>query len=90
MWDYPITERFPEIGVPALLVPAGSRDADLKRSAVDAAASALAQSEIRWYEGADHDVHAQHPEAVAADLLALANRAELSAIETPVLGPRTS
>ena len=90
MWDYPITERFPEVLVPALLVPAGSREADLKRSAVDAAAAALVQSEIRWYDGADHDVHAQHPHAVAADLLALAHRAELSAIETPELGPRTS
>ncbi len=73
MWDRPISERFSEVRVPSLLMPAGAR-VDPKRAAVDRAAAALRQSEIRWYEGADHDIHAQHPRALAQDLLDLADR----------------
>jgi hypothetical protein len=39
---------------------------------------ALAQisgAEVAWYVGAQHDLHAQHPERCAADLLSLAARA---------------
>lgn len=79
MWDHPVTDRFADVRVPALLVPAGRR-ADPKLAAVEAAASALGESEVRWFEGADHDVHAQHAQALAVDLLALAERAGLPAI----------
>ena len=76
MWDHPITERFPAVRAPALLVPAGAR-VDPKRTAVDVAAAALPDSEVRWFEGADHDVHAQHPDRLAQDLLGLAERVGL-------------
>jgi hypothetical protein len=35
----------------------------------------LARARIHEYVGGDHDLHAQQPEAVAADLLALAGEA---------------
>lgn len=84
MWDTAVTDRFANVQVPVLLVPAGRR-ADPKLSAVEAAAAALGQSEIRWYEGADHDVHAQHPESLARDLLALSERAGF-----PASGPEAA
>jgi len=31
----------------------------------------LAQARVRPYPGADHDLHAQHPAALADDLLSL-------------------
>lgn len=80
MWDHSIPDRFSQVQVPSLLVPTGRR-AGAKLEAVERAAAALRGSQVRWYEGADHDVHAQHPRALAADLLALAERVGLSAIE---------
>jgi pimeloyl-ACP methyl ester carboxylesterase len=55
--------------MPAL--PDGGRTAD-KRAAVRRTAESLPQVRVREYAGGDHDLHAQQPEAVAADLLALA------------------
>ena len=39
-------------------------------------AAALAHAAVREYALADHDLHAQHPASVAADLLELANQSE--------------
>ncbi|CAN5379781.1 hypothetical protein BH24ACT9_BH24ACT9_01950 [soil metagenome] len=78
MWDHSVTDRYADVRVPSLLVPAGSRTGP-KAAAVECAAAALAGSEVRWYEGADHDVHAQHPGRLAADLIVLAERATLRA-----------
>jgi pimeloyl-ACP methyl ester carboxylesterase len=41
------------------------------RAAIRAALAALPRSDVSWYPGADHDLHAQHPDRLAADLLAL-------------------
>jgi hypothetical protein len=38
-------------------------------------AAAMPRATIREYEGADHDLHAQYPRRVAADLIALAKEA---------------
>lgn len=73
MWDHSVTDLYPRVPVPSLLVAAGQRGGP-ELDAVDRAAAALAGSEVRWYEGADHDVHAQHPVRLAADLLAFAER----------------
>ena len=40
------------------------------------AAAALADATLREYPGADHDLHAQRPGEVAADLLELARRVD--------------
>jgi pimeloyl-ACP methyl ester carboxylesterase len=42
------------------------------RAAVVEALAALPHGQVHWYPGADHDLHAEQPEAIAADLLALA------------------
>ena len=68
MWDDPPWPDFASITVPVLLLPAG----DGQRELVARAAGALARARVREYAGADHDLHAQHPLDVAADLRALA------------------
>ena len=71
---------FPDIDVPVLLVPVMGDPPDesdvAKRAAVSEAESLLPHASIRWYLGADHDVHVQHPQQVADDLLGLVARAE--------------
>jgi pimeloyl-ACP methyl ester carboxylesterase len=72
MWDDPPAPRYPSVVAPALLLPAVTAgDADRKRAAVARAAAALPAATVREYVGADHDLHAQHPRQVAADLLML-------------------
>jgi pimeloyl-ACP methyl ester carboxylesterase len=83
MWDTPPWSDLTGITVPVLLMPAlpatngGQRRAGRgdKRELVARAAAALPKAEVREYVGGDHDLHAQQPAAVAADLLALAARA---------------
>ena len=66
LWEHQPSARFGEIPVPVLLLPAGDGAADgERRQQVAAAAAALPRSEVRWMAG-DHDLHAQHPQAVAA------------------------
>ena len=80
-------DTYPGVAVPALLVPAAGPEPvdgeaarfDGTRAAVLEAAAALPDAEIRWYPGADHDLHAQHPQRLATDLLDLAERAERAA-----------
>lgn len=68
LWEHRPSARFGEIPVPVLLLPAGDGSvADDRRERVEAAAAALPRCEVHWMEG-DHDLHAQHPEAVAAML----------------------
>ncbi|HEU4426154.1 MAG TPA: alpha/beta hydrolase, partial [Pilimelia sp.] len=76
MFDDPPHRFYPALTMPALLMPA-IPDADPDRAArvraqVKAAAAAMPRATIREYVGADHDLHAQHPDRVAADLLTLA------------------
>jgi pimeloyl-ACP methyl ester carboxylesterase len=80
LYDGDPAQFYPLVTVPVLLVPAvgqdpapGESDHDQRtRAAVVRAAAALPESRVRWYPGADHDLHAQHPDRLAADLLALA------------------
>jgi pimeloyl-ACP methyl ester carboxylesterase len=70
MWEDPPWRDYPKIDVPVLLMPARTSDA------VRRAAEALRTARIRAYDGADHDLHAQRPASVAADLLALAGEVD--------------
>jgi pimeloyl-ACP methyl ester carboxylesterase len=75
MWNDPPWTYLPDIDVPVLLMPALPADpeqAERRRTRVTKAAAALSQARIREYVGADHDLHAQRPAEVAADLLGLA------------------
>lgn len=74
MWDDPPVRFYPALAMPVLLVPAVPLDpegAARTRARVEAAARALADATIREYPGGDHDLHAQHPRELAADLLGL-------------------
>ncbi|HKT00520.1 MAG TPA: alpha/beta hydrolase, partial [Rugosimonospora sp.] len=77
MWDDPPQPYYQAITAPVLLVPAVPADlraATARRERVEATARALARATVREYVGADHDVHAQHPDQLAADLLDWAAR----------------
>jgi non-heme chloroperoxidase len=77
MWDDPPRPYYSMITIPVLLIPAipaAARAATARRDRVRAAARALRDATIREYVGADHDLHAQHPDELAADLLGLARR----------------
>lgn len=75
LWEHRPSALFPEVTVPVLLVPVGddhapSAWAERKRDQVAAADTALARSEVVWFDGHDHDVHAEDPVAVAEAMLA--------------------
>jgi pimeloyl-ACP methyl ester carboxylesterase len=78
MWDDPPWPDLAKVTVPVLLMPAipadplAGRNTNAKREAVQRTLAALPRARVREYVDADHDLHAQQPEAVAADLLALA------------------
>jgi pimeloyl-ACP methyl ester carboxylesterase len=70
LWQHRPSSRYPEVTVPVLLVPARRPGAD-DFGAGDAVALAerlLPVSRTVAIEG-DHDLHAQHPDLVAAALL---------------------
>ena len=68
------------ITVPVLLAPAvAAPPGDGPDERVDGPSAALAllpDATVEWYVGADHDLHAQQPQRLATDLLALAARVE--------------
>jgi pimeloyl-ACP methyl ester carboxylesterase len=89
MYEQDPADWYPRIRVPVLLVPAVGEGAvgeqavgeeaageQAARESVRAALAALADARARWYPGADHDLHAQHPDRLAADLEELAHRLE--------------
>jgi pimeloyl-ACP methyl ester carboxylesterase len=73
-------EIYPRVMAPVLLVPATGETPDAgeddrkagTRAAVQEALVRLPDARVRWYPGADHDLHAQFPERLAADLADLA------------------
>ena len=73
MWDHRPSARYGEMQAPALLIPAGdpsvAERTRFQLEEVEAAAAALPQGRVHWMAG-DHDLHAQHPETVAALLSA--------------------
>ena len=76
MWESDPRELYPLVDVPVLLMPAaGPDDADPE---VGYASQALSHAHVRWYAGADHDLHAQQPARVTVDLLEFASAAGLS------------
>jgi alpha-beta hydrolase superfamily lysophospholipase len=72
MFDDPPRHYHPAVKVPALVLPAVRADDPAAVPAVMAATAGLAAVTIKPYPDGDHDLHAQHPERVAADLLELA------------------
>ena len=73
LWEHRPSSLYPEIPVPVMLAPADSgHDPDWtadKRRGVEQAERELPISRTHWYAPADHDLHAQHPDRLAAHLL---------------------
>jgi pimeloyl-ACP methyl ester carboxylesterase len=71
LWEHRPSERLPELEVPLLLLPAVAEgdDGAERRMAVERAARIARRVRVHPFVGADHDIHAQHPEEVAAVLL---------------------
>ncbi len=67
LWEHRPRALYPLVTAPVLLVPAGRAT-----PAVEEAAGALRHATVHAYGDADHDVHAQHPDQIAHDLLELA------------------
>jgi pimeloyl-ACP methyl ester carboxylesterase len=65
MWDEPPSQHFPTMQVPVLFLVASER----MRPGVEDALEAIPEGGAVWFEDAHHDVHAQHPEAVADELV---------------------
>ncbi|GAA1872488.1 alpha/beta fold hydrolase [Asanoa iriomotensis] len=65
MYDHPPQQWYPRLTMPVLLMPAGAA------SRVESAATAIPSATVHAYAGGDHDLHAQQPARVAADLLTL-------------------
>jgi pimeloyl-ACP methyl ester carboxylesterase len=68
LWEHDVASVFPRVSVPVLLMPCEGESGIGKRDAVAAAEGALPRSRTHWFV-ADHDVHAQHPDAVASLLV---------------------
>jgi pimeloyl-ACP methyl ester carboxylesterase len=74
LWEHHPSQAYPRIAIPAVLAPARSDNADHGRTVVqarqvEAALEALAQGRVAWFDGADHDIHAQRPVELARLLL---------------------
>lgn len=81
LYEHQPRDRYEAVRAPVLLAPAGGPDDPPRRGwdqteAVTEAEAALADARVRWFPGADHDLHAQHPAELAEALLALAADAE--------------
>ena len=71
LWEQRPSQRYASVEVPVLIIPADEgplvapRFMATKRDEVGRAERSLPCAAVRWMVG-DHDLHAQHPEAVAA------------------------
>jgi pimeloyl-ACP methyl ester carboxylesterase len=75
LWADDPRPLFPRVQVPVLLAVAVAAEGD-DRPGPETAASLLPDSTTSLYVGAHHDLNAQQPDRLAAELLALAARAE--------------
>ncbi len=70
LWEHEPAAVYSAIANPVLIIAAAdsSESRDRKAPGVQEAASALPSASVRWFEPAHHDVHAQHPDDVAATI----------------------
>jgi len=72
LWEHRPSQLYPDIERPILFLPADSGDVawtENKDRAVDEALRLLKHGRVHWFRPAHHDVHAQHPVAVAEVLM---------------------
>ena len=77
LWEHDPSATYGRLSVPVLLVSARNDRDDHARAVsrehrVAAAVAAMPQGMAIWFDGADHDIHAQRPAELAATLLDLA------------------
>lgn len=76
LWRHRPTRYLPDVRVPVLLLPVAQPDdhdgTAAKRAGIALAERSLPDLRVRWFEGYDHDVHAEAPDLVAEELLASA------------------
>lgn len=67
LWEHEPAAIYPEITPPVLIIAAVDSPENRSRKApgVAEAVDAIASASVRWFDPAHHDVHAQHPTAVA-------------------------
>jgi pimeloyl-ACP methyl ester carboxylesterase len=70
LWEHRPPQRYPLITDPVWFLAARSKKkskgwAATKETGVKLAQKHLSQSRATWFDGADHDLHAQHPKRVA-------------------------
>lgn len=79
LWDEPPARWYPSVTVPVTLLPALPPASiwwvEELRAWVKRAEAALPQARTRWYEDADHHLHVEYPDRIAADLIELAGEA---------------
>lgn len=79
LWEHRPSQRWSFLTCPVLFCMADTGEAGWttdKRAGVDAALAVLPRGRAEWFAPADHDLHAQHPAAVAAHLRALCAESE--------------
>ena len=74
LWEQSPASLYPHIAVPTLLLPAlGAADdrqrAEAKRASVGVALTTIPRARVHWFEPADHDIHAQHPDELTSVML---------------------
>ena len=75
LWEQRPASLYPRVMVPTLLLPAigatdGQQRSDAKRDSVAVALATIPLARVRWFEPADHDIHAQHPDELTNVMLA--------------------
>lgn len=76
IYDQDAASLFPKVKEPVLICPAdqGPLPAREKRQMVQAAADAIPQAEVVWFQNTAHDIHVDNPQALADQMLAFAQR----------------
>jgi pimeloyl-ACP methyl ester carboxylesterase len=67
LWEDRPSVKFPTLRVPALFVFAGGSNAGPpgKRKSAEDARRLIPVAQVCWFQGADHDIHAQYPRQLA-------------------------
>ena len=67
LWEHSPSQLWSEIQCPVLFTPAVKNDdhSELKKRQIETALASLKVGAVEWFEGADHDLHAQHPHRFA-------------------------
>lgn len=69
LWEHRPSRHWPTLQVPVLFTPATKPQdgqVELKRRQIAEALASIPRARVEWFEPADHDLHAQHPERFAA------------------------